>query len=136
MNEYLNTLGLSLVVYNLRQRKERQFYTGKRHHKSDLTIHLDRTEENGGHFNFIRSPKGYVQRNNYCNFCRKPFDSINHICENGCNYCGNVEKCVHDRNIDNYDADCDACEPMTTYDKFSCLYTKVDILHPKIFRLN
>lgn len=117
MNNYLNTIGLSLVIYNRRQRKEGPFYIGDRKNKADLTIHLDRTEENGGHFNFIRSPKGYIQRNNYCNFCRKPFDGVSHFCEYGCKYCGGVEQCQHNENTDQY-IDCDACE--RTFPNINC----------------
>lgn len=76
VNYYLNTLGLSLQVFDQDDQTD-SFYEGIRLNPNYRTIHLDC---NRGQYNFIRSMAAYKKRDHYCHYCRKAHNSMNHIC--------------------------------------------------------
>ncbi len=101
INEYLNTIGLSLQVLD-RESRLQPIYSGIKSNPENKTIHLDLFQN---HFNFIRSLTGYYNRRFFCHICRTAHDSISHQCEGSCYCCGAPGgKCIETERVS-----CDAC---------------------------
>lgn len=110
MNDYLNSIGLSLQILD-RESRQDPIWSGIRSSDSDQTIHIDRHED---HYNFIRSMPAYLNRKYYCDNCRTPHDNITHRCAGSCWFCGNtMGVCEETERVQ-----CNACE--NTFRSLEC----------------